>query len=227
MLTARIKAFVLLNLLLIHVGFSQVEVPNLAEKQTIIVRGSIHDGRDSLNVIMSSTEQSALKMTIFNESKSVKISIVYSHDEVFVSESAEEHSESRRLNKSESARYLVDMLAVNPDHHFKRFDGFDTNTPALNGYSVILNFPELEIDSEQRPIPTSIELYRINKEEPKQLIRRIEYKSFHEPHGQYLRPKELLFIDVINNRQGKMILDSFEYNLGVPNFIFEAPKLEQ
>lgn len=227
MLTVRIKAFVLLNLLLLHVGFSQVEVPNLAEKQTIIARGSIQDGRDSLNVIMSATEQSALKMTIFNESRSVKISIIFSQGEVFVSESAEEHSESRRLNESESARYLVDMLAVNPDHHFKRIDGFNTDTAALSGYSVILNFPEIEIDSAQRPIPTSIELYRINKEEPKQLIRRIEYKSFHEPHGQYLRPKELLFIDVINKRKGKMVLDSFEYNLGVPSFIFEAPELEQ
>lgn len=177
-----------------------------------------------MNVVISAKTDAGLKMTIFDEERSAKISILAIDDIVYATESVDGVSTSRRLNHSESASYLMDMLSVNPGYYLAKYGGFDADIHILSDYHISLNFAFIQQDGIKRPIPAMMELYR-QTEEGKELVRRIEYIEFHEPHGRYLRPKKLFFIDVINNRRGLMRLESFEYNRGLPDFIFEAPEL--
>lgn len=163
-----------------------------------------------------------MKMVIFDEERTAKISILFSSNKIYATTIKEERTNSRLLNKEESALYLFDMMAVNPNYHFRNNKDQSITIPTFDGYAVIVNFDDSLQTDQGVSIPESMELFRIQGED-KILIRRVHYKNFHQPHGILLRPKEMLFYDVIRERKGEVYLEQFEYNSVVPDFIFELP----
>jgi len=164
-----------------------------------------------------------MKMAVFNDLKSVRITIIYRGGEIHLSESTPTQTTIRKLNDIEAASYLIDLLSINPDYHFRKEEGFDLNNPIFKGYNVNVEMavddPTNE-DDLKRETPTRIQLFKVDKEAPK-LIREIKYLSFHQSNNEFLKPKEILFIDYSRKRRGRIVLNNHEYNIGLPEFLFE------
>ncbi len=177
-------------------------------------------GGVSLNMISSSKKQKYLRVSIHNPTKTAGATIVYNSKTVRTLEESANESSIRTLSGEDAAGNLFDLIGLNPDYHFKINGGFNFKTPVFEGYRVELINEDQPIKETNRYRPSKLLLYKID-ETTESLIRSIEYLSFFENIEPYIQPKEIKFTDESTGETGSISIQKFEYNVGLPNFLFE------
>lgn len=192
-----------------------------AHAQTFVESIQIHaemigDG-PQLDLVSYARGQNMLRVSIHDTKKRFGTDIIYRKGKMAAIEQLAEAGVKRRaLTGEEAAGNLLDMLALNPQYHFQQNNGFDLSIKLLDGYRIAYQ----QTDEEVNPSPHSLKLYEI-EDDGEKLLRSIEYLSLMEEITEFIQPKELRLTDETTGESGRIIVQSVEYNVGIPGFLFE------
>ena len=178
------------------------------------------DGDKPLEMVVSSKEQIYIRASIRNPNKTAGADIIYKGKTIAIVERGTLQNKSRVLSGDEAATNLFDLIALNPEHHFREIDGFNFNIPTFKAYRIELQTEE-ELEKEtERCRPIKALLYK-EQDAVSTLVRIAEYTKFFDQTDPYFQPKELIFTDVMTGNIGHISVDKFEYNIGLPSFLFD------
>jgi len=178
------------------------------------------DGGTSLDMVTSSKEQKYIRASIHTPTKIAGATIVYNGNAIAIVEDIAYQSTSRVLSGEEAAGNLFDLIALNPEYHFRASDGFNFKIPVFEGYRVELLREGQPVAGTERYPPNKMLLYAVG-ESGDSLIRSIEYLSYFDTIEPYLQPKEITFTDESTGDTGRITVQKVEYNVGLPDFLFE------
>ncbi|MGJ8650366.1 MAG: hypothetical protein ACSHX4_08395 [Opitutaceae bacterium] len=125
-------------------------------------------------------------------------------------------------SRLDSVTTLMDLIALNPDYHFQANNGFDLNSPILEGYTVELTREPGAYSGTDKHKPLHLQLFENN--EGKRLIRSAHFVRFHKVIDPYFQPKEITFTDETTGVGATIIIDRYEYRSGIPEFLFDFPE---
>jgi outer membrane lipoprotein-sorting protein len=211
--------------------FSPLNSQILTKPESILIHATIQRGGGiPLNMVVSSKTQKYIRASIFNATKTAGATIVYNSRTIQTVEESGSERSIRTLSGEDAAGNLFDLIALNPDYHFRKNDGFNFKIPVLEGYHVELRRDRKPIENTDRYLPNQLLLYKVS-DAGNSLIRSIEYISFFEEIAPYFQPKEITFTDEENGEQGRITIQKVEYNVGLPDFLFsikdDTKKIEQ
>ena len=211
----------LLCLAICLIGHTSLSAQIQAEPISIVIHSTIQlDGDKSFEMLVSSKEQKYIRASIRNPKKTAGVDIIYDGKAIAVAESGTLQSKSRVLSGEEAAANLFDLIALNPEHHFRKIDGFDFNIPTLQAYRLELQNEAEPFGETERWRPLKALLYK-EQDAVSTLVRIAEYTKFFDQIDPYFQPKELTFTDVMTGDIGHISVDKIEYNIGLPSFLFD------
>jgi outer membrane lipoprotein-sorting protein len=178
------------------------------------------EGGIPLQMSISTKEQKYIRASIHTPTKTAGATIVFNGKKVVILEKVTQESTSRLLSGEEAAANLFDLIALNPDYHYSASNGFDFKIPVFEGYYIELQREVEPIRETNRYMPTKMILHEVG-ESGNTLIRSIKYLSFFDEIDPYLQPKEIVFTDESNGETGRITIQKIEYNVGLPDFLFE------
>ena len=194
-----------------------------AKPISIVIHSNIKlggDGNKSFEMVVSSKEQKYIRASIRNPKKTAGADIIYNGKAIAVVERGNLQSKSRVVSGDEAAADLFDLIALNPEYHFRKIDGFNFNIPTFKAYRVELQ-TEAEPDEEtDRCRPLTALLYK-EQDAVSSLVRIAEYTKFFDQTDPYFQPKELTCTEVSTGVIGHISVDKIEYNIGLPSFLFD------
>ena len=219
----------LLCLAMCLIGHTSLSAQIQAKPISIVTHSTIQlggDGYKSFEMVVSSKEQKYIRASIRNPKKTAGADIIYNGKTIAVVERGTQQSKSRVVSGDEAAADLFDLIALNPEYHFRKIDGFNFNIPTFKTYRVELQ-TEAEPDKEtDRCRPIKALLYK-EQDAASTLVRIAEYRKFFDQIDPYFQPKELTFTDVMTGGIGHISVDKIEYNIGLPSFLFDiSDKME-
>ena len=213
----------LLCLAICLIGHTSLSAQIQAKPISIVIHSTIQlggDGDKSFEMVVSSKEQKYIRASIRNPKKTAGADIIYNGKAIAVVERGTLQSKSRVVSGDEAAADLFDLIALNPEYHFRKIDGFNFNIPTFKAYRVELQ-TEVEPDKEtERYRPLKALLYK-EQDAVSTLVRIAEYTKFFDQIDPYFQPKELTFTDVMTGDIGHISVDKIEYNIGLPSFLFD------
>ena len=171
-------------------------------------------------MLVSSKGRKNIRASIRNQKKTAGADIIYDGKAIAIVERGSPQKRSRVLSGEEAATNLFDLIAINPEYHFKNIDGFNFNIPTFKAYHVELQTEAEPVKETERYRPKKALLYK-GHDADGTLVRTIEYIKFFDQTDPYFQPKELTFTDVSTGVIGHITVDKFEYNVGLPSFLFE------
>ena len=188
---------------------------------SIVTHSSIHlDGENSFGMLVSSKGSKYIRASIRNPKKTAGADIIYDGKAVAIVERGSTQKRSRVLSGEEAAANLFDLIALNPEYHFKEIDGFNFNIPTFKAYHVELQTEAEPVKETERYRPKKALLYK-GHDADGTLVRTIEYMEFFNQIDPYFQPKKISFTDVKTGDIGHITVDKIEYNIGLPSFLFE------
>jgi len=211
----------LLCLAICLIGHTSLSAQIQTKPISIVIHSTIQlDGDKSFEMLVSSKEQKYIRASIRNPKKTAGADIIYKGKAIAVVERGTLQTTARVLSGAEAAANLFDLIALNPEYHFKNIDGFNFNIPTFKAYHVELQTEAETIKETERYRPKKALLYK-GHDADGTLVRTIEYIKFFDQTDPYFQPKELTFTDVSTGVIGHITVDKFEYNIGLPSFLFE------
>ena len=221
-LTRRWNTLICLAICLI--GSSSLCAQIRGETISIVIHSTIQlDGDKSFEMVVSSKEQKYIRASIRNAKKTAGVDIIYDGKEIAVVERGNLESKSRFLSGEEAAANLFDLIALNPEYHFRKIDWFNFNIPKLKTYRVELQNETEPLKETERYKPAKALLYK-DHDTGSILLRSIEYISLFDQIDPYFQPKELAFTDNRTGVVGHITVHKVEYNVGLPDFLFEISR---
>jgi len=215
------KRNTLLCLAICLLGGTSLSAQVQGQPISIVTHSSIHlDGENSFGMLVSIKGRKYIRASIRNPKKTAGADIIYDGKAVAIVERGSPQKRSRVLSGEEAAANLFDLIALNPEYHFKNIDGFNFNIPTFKAYHVELQTEAETIKETERYRPKKALLYK-GHDADGTLVRTIEYIKFFDQTDPYFQPKELTFTDVSTGVIGHITVDKFEYNIGLPSFLFE------
>ena len=206
------------------IGSSSLCAQIQGETISIVIHSTIQlDGDKSFEMVVSSKEQKYIRASIRNAKKTAGVDIIYDGKEIAVVERGNLESKSRFLSGEEAAANLFDLIALNPEYHFRKIDGFNFNIPTLKTYRVELQNETEPLKETERYKPAKALLYK-DHDTGSTLLRSIEYISLFDQIDPYFQPKELTFTDNRTGVVGHITVHRVEYNVGLPDFLFEISR---
>ena len=193
------------------------------QPKSIVTHSTIQpDADNSFGMLVSSKGSKYIRASIRNQKKTAGADIIYDGKAVAVVErgSLQKHGRPRVLSGEEAATNLFDLIAINPEYHFKNIDGFNLNIPTFKAYRVELQTEALLVEETERYRPVKALLYK-EHDAGSTLVRSIEYMEFFDQTDPYFQPKKISFTDVKTGDIGHITIDKIEYNIGLPSFLFE------
>ena len=188
---------------------------------SIVTHSSIQlDGENSFGMLVSSKGSKYIRASIRNPKKTAGADIIYDGKAVAIVERGSTQKRSRVLSGEEAAANLFDLIALNPEYHFKEIDGFNFNIPTFKAYHVELQTEAEPVKETERYRPKKALLYK-GHDADGTLVRTIEYMEFFNQIDPYFQPKKISFTDVKTGDIGHITVDKIEYNIGLPSFLFE------
>jgi len=178
------------------------------------------DGGIKLKMSTSTKEQKYIRASIHTPTKTAEATLVYNGNLVSITKESESHISSSILRGEEAAANLFDLIALNPEYHFRDREAFDFKSLVFKGYRVELQNVADPIEGTERYRPYQLMLYEVD-ESGETLIRSIKYLSFFDAIDPYQQPKEIVFTDESNGETGRITIQKIEYNVGLPDFLFE------
>ena len=191
------------------------------QPKSIVTHSTIQlDSENSLGMLVSSKGSKYIRASIRNPKKTAGADIIYDGKAVAIVERGSPQKRSRVLSGEEAAANLFDLIAINPEYHFKNIDGFNLNIPTFKAYRVELQTEALLVEETERYRPVKALLYK-EHDAGSTLVRSIEYMEFFDQTDPYFQPKKISFTDVKTGDIGHITIDKIEYNIGLPSFLFE------
>jgi outer membrane lipoprotein-sorting protein len=178
------------------------------------------DSENSFGMLVSSKGRKYIRASIRNPKKTAGADIIYNGKTVAIVERGSPQKRSRVLSGEEAAANLFDLIALNPEYHFKNIDGFNFNIPTFKTYRVELQREAEPFEETERYRPVKALLYK-EHDAGSNLLRSIEYMEFFNQIDPYFQPKKISFTDVNTGDISHITVDKIEYNIGLPSFLFE------
>jgi hypothetical protein len=194
-----------------------------AHPESIRLHASMSMGDGHLSLTLLTKGQHRLRASIQDQQHKSKVHIIHNQEQLWTKQFINGSESIRKLEGTEAAENLLDLLALNPQFHFKQRDGFNLSSSVLEGYKVEYTQSEKPCKETNKHLPESLELFDISKDEPR-LIRRIRYISFQKATTPFIQPKELVLTDERTGESGTIIISEVSYNAGIPDFIFKLPE---
>ena len=192
-----------------------------AEPISIVIHSTIQlNGHEPFEMLISTKEQKYIRASVRNPKKTAGADIIYNGKAIAVVERGTPKSKSRFVSGDEAATDLFDLIALNPEYHFRKIDGFNFNIPTFMAYRVELQTEVEPVKETERYRPVKALLYK-EQNAVSTLVRIAEYTKFFDQTDPYFQPKELTFTDVMTGDIGHISVDKIEYNIGLPSFLFD------
>ena len=188
--------------------------------KSIRMNGIIYDGDNHFDFSLMAKGQDKIRASIQLHNGGNKIEIIFNNGELWVRDGLDPEHITTTLSEEKAATNLLDLIALNPLHYFKERNGFKLTNQIFKNYELVYNNSGKTDESSDTAIPEYIRLYRLESNS-RTLIRTIRYKDFHPETTPYLQPKEIILIDEDNGSEGCIVVTSYEYNSGIPEFLFE------
>ena len=203
------------------IGDTSLSAQIQAEPISIVIHSTIQlNGHEPFEMLVSSKEQKYIRASVRNPKKTAGADIIYNGKKIAVVERRTPKNKSRVVTGDEAATDLFDLIALNPEHHFRKIDGFDFNIPTFKAYRVELQMEVEPVKETERYRPAKALLYK-EQDTVSTLIRIVEYTEFFDQTDPYFQPKELTFNDVTTGDIGHITVNKIEYNVGLPSFLFD------
>jgi len=189
-------------------------------EETIVVRAEMitEDGR--LDLTAYKRGQDLIRATIQDESGRFGVDVIHKDGRIHTIERLDEETRVHELTGDEAATHLLDLLALTPRYHFDKSNIFNLKTPVFRDYRV--DFISSEEDNES-VLPSKLRLYK-KTNDTEVLIREIIYShSSRQPQKYTLELWELELRDLVDGKNGNIVLKKMENNAGVPMFMFSIP----
>ena len=217
------KRNTLLCLAICLLGGTSLSAQVQGQPISIVTHSSIHlDGENSFGMLVSIKGRKYIRASIRNPKKTAGADIIYDGKAVAIVERGSPQKRSRVLSGEEAAANLFDLIALNPEYHFKNIDGFNFNIPIFKTYRVELQREAEPFEETERYRPVKALLYE-SYDADSTLLRSIEYMEFFNQIDPYFQPKKISFTDAKTGEIGHIAVDKIEYNIGLPSFLFEIP----
>ena len=218
-LTTRWSALICLAICLIV--DTSLSAQTQAEPISIIIHSTIKlNGHEPFEMLVSSKEQKYIRASVRNPKKTAGADIIYNGKAIAIVERGTPKNKSRVVSGDEAATDLFDLIALNPEHHFRKIDGFNFNIPTFKAYRVELQTEVVLVKETERYRPAKALLYK-EQDSVSALVRIAEYTEFFNQTDPYFQPKELTFTDIKTGDIGHVTVDKIEYNVGLPSFLFD------
>lgn len=175
-----------------------------------------------LNLIVFTKEQDLIRASIHPADKSFGAVVAYDGQAVKMQEEIIDVYPTKVLEGEDAAGNLFDLIALNPEYHFRKWDGFDLESKVLQGFRIEIQREEDPIAGTEIYEPISLKLFKV-EESGETLIRSTLYNQFFKNKEHYLQPKILTFTDETTGEKGTIKVENVEYNVGLPDFLFELP----
>lgn len=212
---------ILLSLAICLVSDTSLSAQITGQPVSILTHANIHlEGGQSVRMVMTSKEQKYIRASIRNQKKTTLADIIYDGKAIAIVAMESPQKRSRVLSGEEAATSLFDLIAINPEYHFKNIDSFNLNIPTFKAYRVELQTEAEPVEETERHRPVKALLYK-EHDAGSTLVRSIEYMEFFDQTDPYFQPKKISFTDVKTGDIGHITVDKIEYNIGLPSFLFE------
>ncbi|MDG1241258.1 MAG: hypothetical protein P8P52_01725 [Opitutae bacterium] len=192
--------------------------------ESIRLHGNMSMGETNLNLTLITKGQNKLRATIRGKNHLTRAHIIHNQEQLWTKNSINGQESVRQLEGKNAAENLLDLLALNPEFHFKDRNGFDLSSPIFEGYSIEYTQSEKPNLNTGKCTPKALQLSEITDGEA-HLIRSIRYISFQKKTTPFIQPKELTLTDEITGEIGKIVIHKVVYNTPLANFLFELPKV--
>lgn len=212
---------ILLSLAICLVRDTSLSAQITGQPVSILTHATIHlESAQSVRMVMTSKEQKYIRASIRNQKKTTLADIIYDGKAIAIVVMESPQKRSLVLSGEEAATNLFDLIAINPEYHFKNIDGFNLNIPTFKAYRVELQTEAEPVEETERHRPVKALLYK-EHDAGSTLVRSIEYMEFFDQADPYFQPKKISFTDVKTGDIGHITVDKIEYNIGLPSFLFE------
>lgn len=175
-----------------------------------------------LNLIVFTKEQDLIRASIHPADKSFGAVVAYDGQAVKMQEEIIDVYPTKVLEGEDAAGNLFDLIALNPEYHFRKWDGFDLESKVLQGFRIEIQREDDPIEETEIYKPISLKLFKVEASGDT-LIRSTQYNQFFKNKEPYLQPKLLTFTDETTGEKGTIKVEKVEYNVGLPDFLFELP----
>ena len=219
--TPTMKWGILLCLAICLVSDTSLSAQVQGKPVSILIHSTVKvEGGNAFEMVLTSKEQKYIRASIRNQKKTARANIIYDGKAIAIVERETSKNRSRVLSGEEAVTNLFDLIALNPEYHFRKIDGFDFNIPTFQAYRVELQTEEKPIGETERYRPVKAILYK-EHDAGSTLVRSIEYISFFDQTDPYFQPKKLTVADESTGEIGHITVREVEYNIGLPDFLFE------
>ena len=203
------------------IGDTSLSAQIQAEPISIVIHSTIQlNGHEPFEMLISTKEQKYIRASVRNPKKTAGADIIYNGKAIAVVERGTPQIKSRFVSGDEAATDLFDLIALNPEYHFRKIDGFNFNIPTFKVYRVELQTEAEPVKETERYRPVKALLYK-EQDAVSTLIRIAEYTEFFDQTDPYFQPKELTYTDLTTGDIGHITVDKIEYNVGLPSFLFD------
>lgn len=206
---------------LIGAATLQGQVRTIPESILIHSELSMESGL-TLNLIVFTKEQDLIRASIHPADKSFGAVVAYDGQTVKMQEEIIDVYPTKVLEGEDAAGNLFDLIALNPEYHFRKWDGLNLDSKVLQGFRIEIQREESPIKEPETCKPISLKLFKV-EELGDTLIRSTQYSQFFKNKEPYLQPKLLTFTDETTGENGTIKVKSVEYNVGLPDFLFKLP----
>lgn len=194
--------------------------------QSIRIHGEILNPQGNLPLTVLKKGQDRIRATIHNRQKTAIMTLYVNRRQLRHAQQIGDDLEVRELSGSDAAAQLVDILALTPDYHFRPDGGFDMGHPTLKGFALQIRRAEALAPTDHGQPIEEISLLDISREGD-QVIRTIRYLENFPQNGDGQKPRKIAFTDNTTGKIDTIIIDEYGYNVGLPDFLFEAPQLSE
>ena len=203
------------------IGDTSLSAQIQAKPISIVIHSTIQlNGHEPFSMLISTKEQKYIRASVRNPKKTAGADIIYNGKAIAVVERGTPKSKSQFVSGDEAATDLFDLIALNPEYHFRKIDGFNFNIPTFKAHRVELQTEMEPVKETERYRPVKALLYK-EQDAVSTLVRIAEYTEFFDQTDPYFQPKELTYTDITTGDIGHITVDKIEYNVGLPSFLFD------
>ena len=130
---------------------------------------------------------------------------------------------TKKLSPMETASNLIDLMALNPIFHFGQQHKYSFKSPELANFKVRIDREPPEYNQSLGMIRSIRLIHSQNKSQS--VVRTIRFKHAKFDGDGNFHPHTLRFLDEQSQDVGKVIVQRIDYNLGLPDFLFEPPDI--
>lgn len=196
--------------------------------RSVRVHGEMDAGGRTLNLSQATKGQDRIRASVQAPDGQTAVTIYFADNKIVLAENLPEKQSVRELTGSDAAGYLLDLLALNPEYHFRPVRGFDLAHPVFESFS--LNIQRVEAPAVSRP-SSAAEAPQLVKQIQlidrsggnETVIRTVRYLERFPEGAHGWNPQKIEFLDNTTGKIGIVTLKEYKYNAGLLDFIFEPP----